>query len=297
MAFLGQGVLHGGSSADPAATADKQASFRLYPLCVEMGVPGVDPRPFPSRRKCSANSASMAQGYEFWSEEALEANCRVLDEAGLKLFVFWTSVNVNSAAGPAYDARLLPSIRRLQGRPVTLCVLLQGLKPADPQGLVPATKALRELGNAAAEAGIHVSVYQHVNDWTESLPFVLEVVRQVNHPRVGFNFNLCHWLKVHGSKDYRPLLREHSAKLFCVTINGATMGATAWTNGLIRPLDEGDFNNRALLALLDEIDYQGPVGLMCYGIPGDPRDYLARSLQVWRQLHSAAPVLDLFDAR
>jgi sugar phosphate isomerase/epimerase len=73
-----------------------------------------------------------------------------------------------------------------------------------------------------------------------------------NHPRVGFNFNLCQWLKVDGSKDFRPLLRENSEKLFAVTINGATLGAKTWTNGLIRPLNEGDFDQRPLLATLRE---------------------------------------------
>ena len=72
------------------------------------------------------------------------------------------------------------------------------------------------------------------------------------------------------------------SKLLCVTINGAQIGAQAWTDGLIQPLDKGDFDNRPLLATLREIAYTGPVGLMCYGVPGDPADYLARSMKVWK---------------
>lgn len=87
---------------------------------------------------------------------------------------------------------------------------------------------------------------------------------------------------VDGARDWRPLLREHAAKLFCVTINGATIGAESWTNGRIRPLDEGDFDNRALLAALRDVRYRGPIGLMRYGVPGDPRDHLARSMRTWR---------------
>ena len=109
-------------------------------------------------------------------------------------------------------------------------------------------------------------------------------MRKAAHPQVGFNFNLCHWLKVSGGDDYRPLLRANAGKLFAVTINGATRGAKAWTNGLIRPLDEGDFDNAALLATLHAIGYRGPVGLMCYGIPGDARAHLARSMAAWRRL-------------
>jgi sugar phosphate isomerase/epimerase len=108
------------------------------------------------------------------------------------------------------------------------------------------------------------------------------VVKEVDRPNVGANFNLCHWLKVDGDKDYRPLLRENGAKIFAVTICGAEVGAATWTNGLIQPLDRGDFDNRQLLAVLREAGYDGPVGLMCYGIPGDPRDYLSRSMRIWK---------------
>jgi len=108
------------------------------------------------------------------------------------------------------------------------------------------------------------------------------VVKRVNHPHVGVNFNLCHWLKVDGQKDYRPVLRQNAAKIFAVTINGAQLGSQTWTNGLIQPLDRGDFDNRQLLGTLRQIGYRGPIGLMCYGIPGDPRDYLQRSMRVWK---------------
>jgi len=67
-----------------------------------------------------------------------------------------------------------------------------------------------------------------------------------------------------------------------VTINGAQLGSKTWTNGLIQPLDRGDFDNRQLLATLREIGYRGPIGLMCYGIPGDAREHLQRSMKVWK---------------
>jgi hypothetical protein len=67
-----------------------------------------------------------------------------------------------------------------------------------------------------------------------------------------------------------------------VTINGAQLGSNAWTNGLIQPLDRGDFDNRALLGVLRDIDYRGPVGLMCYGIPDDTREHLTRSMKTWK---------------
>ena len=260
---------------------------KFYAYCVEVGASGVKPRPLAEQAKLLRELGFDGTGLELPLDDKLESNLKVLDDAGLQAFMFWTSVNVNPAKGVPFSSRLPQTIRKLKGRPATVSVLLTGLKAGDLQGMEPAVKALRELGDAAAEAGVRISIYNHVNNWTESLPFILEVVKKANHPQVGFNFNLCHWLKVDGARDWRPLLRENADKLFCVTINGTTVGAKDWTNGLIRPLDEGDFDNRQLLVVLDEIGYGGPVGLMCYGVPGDAREHLARSIKVWRQLHSA----------
>jgi sugar phosphate isomerase/epimerase len=220
-------------------------------------------------------------GYSLWLDDNLDKNLKVLDEAGLNVYLLYTSINVNPDQTP-YDPRLPDTIRKLKGRPATVCVLLRGFPPGDPRGEKPAIKILRQLGAVAAEADVRISVYHHTRDWTESLLHSLQVVDKVDHPRVGVNFNLCHWLMVDGDKDYGPILRENADRIFAVTINGAQLGTKQWTNGLIQPLDQGDFDNRQLLRILREVGYDGPIGLMCYGIPGDPREHLRRSMKVWK---------------
>ena len=66
-----------------------------------------------------------------------------------------------------------------------------------------------------------------------------------------------------------------------VTINGAKVGSKTIPE-LIQPLDRGDFDNRELLATLRDIGYRGPIGLQCFGIPGDAREHLQRSMNVWK---------------
>jgi len=39
-----------------------------------------------------------------------------------------------------------------------------------------------------------------------------------------------------------------------------------------------------LLRTLQDLGYQGPIGLQCYGLPGDARDHLARSIAAWQKL-------------
>ena len=255
---------------------------RVYAFCVEAGVPGVTPRPAPEMAKLLRELGFDGVGCSNSTDPKLDEVLHAYDEASLQVDLLETVVNVDPSAPAAYDARLPGAIRKLKGRSTTVVVILRGLKPGDPAGMAPAVRALRELGDVAAEAGVRVSIYNHTGDWSESVAFCTDLVKKVDHPRVGFNFNVCHWLKVEGSKDYRPLLRANAAKLFCVTTCGAQIGSQTWTNGLIQPLDRGDFDNRALLATLREIGYHGPVGIMCYGIPGDPREYLTRSMKAWK---------------
>lgn len=265
-----------------AAGADSpKAAPKLYVYCLGMGVRGTQPQRAPEQAKLLRELGFDGLSGLFLLDADLEAQLRAIDAEGVEISMLQLGLNVNPAQ-PAYDPRLPGAIRKLKGRATTVSLTLNGLKPADPAGMDQAVKALRELGDVAADAGLRISVYHHVNCWSERLDFVTQLVQQVNHPQVGFNFNLCHWLKVEGSKDYRPILQANAAKLFCVTICGAQMGATTWTNGLIQPLDKGDFDNRALLRFLDDCGYRGPVGLMCFGVPDDARDHLTRSLRVWK---------------
>ncbi|MEI7899668.1 MAG: sugar phosphate isomerase/epimerase [bacterium] len=256
---------------------------KLYAYCVQEG--DAMKRALPEEARLLRELGYDGGGYPLWLGETLDANLKVLDEAGLPAYLFWVALDLRKPLDP----QVLSAVGRLKGRPATVSVLLAGFPAGDPQGMEPAVQTLRQLGDAAAANGVRVSIYHHVGNWTESLPFTVEVVRKANHPQVGFNFNLCHWLKVNSAEDYRPLLKAQAGKLYVVTLNGATVGAATWTNGLIRPLDEGDFDNRQLLATLREIGYRGPVGLMCFGVPGDARDHLTRSMATWRKLTDQPP--------
>lgn len=261
--------------------AEEQPSWppKLYGFCMEL--PAVPNPSIPDQAKLLKELGFDGVGYPVWLGEEADKNLQALDKAGLELQLAYVTVNVNPEK-PAFDPRLPAALAKLKGRPVTISVLLRGFPPGDPRGMEPTVKILRELGDLAAKSGLRISIYHHLNDWTESLLFALQVAQKVDRPNVGVNFNLCHWLKVDGDKDYRSVLQANADRIFAVTINGAQCDATAWTGGLIQPLDKGDFDNRELLSVLREIGYDGPVGLMCYGIPDDTREHLQRSMSVWK---------------
>jgi sugar phosphate isomerase/epimerase len=255
---------------------------KVYAYCVEMGVPKHKPRPIGELARLIREVGYDGGGFAVLTGPVLDATLKAADDAGLQVHLLQTAINVGPKAATPYDPQVPEAIRKIKGRPAIVVVTIGGLKPGDPAGMEPAVQALRQLAPVAAEAGVRISLYNHVNSWNESVALNIELAKKVNHPQVGYNFNVCHWLKVEGNKDYRPLLRANADKLFGVTICGAQIGAATWTNGLIQPLDRGDFDNKALLATLREIGYPGPVGIMCYGIPGDAGDYLQRSLKTWK---------------
>ena len=73
--------------------------------------------------------------------------------------------------------------------------------------------------------------------------------------------------------------------LWAVSINGADTfdDQDGWAK-YIQPLDKGSFDVGALLKTLKELGYQGDIGLQCYGIGGDTREHLERSMTAWHKL-------------
>lgn len=58
-------------------------------------------------------------------------------------------------------------------------------------------------------------------------------------------------------------------------------------SSLIQPLDSGSFDLERLLKALRAIDYSGPIGLQHFGIGGDARGNLQRSMKAWRKLQAS----------
>mgnify|MGYP001582734303 FL=1 len=81
------------------------------------------------------------------------------------------------------------------------------------------------------------------------------------------------------SVDAGPPLRA-------LSINGSDRGPEikAGTGNWIQPLYRGTFAILGFLQELHRAGYRGPIGLQCYGIPGDAAVHLARSMAAWRRL-------------
>jgi sugar phosphate isomerase/epimerase len=215
-----------------------------------------------------------------------------LDRAGLRLFQIYLRLEVGPAAKEPYDPRLKDVLSLLKGRGTTLATLMVGGRPSDDSLDARAVEIVREISGLAEPFGVRIALYHHTHDWLERVEDAIRVARKAGRPHVGVMFNLCHWLKVGEEGQMKPLLEAAMPCLFAVSINGADRGAEikSGNGNWIQPLDRGTFDMPTFLKTLTDLGYRGPVGLQCWGIPGDARVHLARSIGAWRKLRDRLSV-------
>lgn len=212
-----------------------------------------------------------------------------MDKHGLKVFALYVGANLD-ADKPKYDPKLPEVIQTLKGRPtfIWLYVLSAQHKRGTDEGDARAVEIVRELAELCRASGIGVALYPHTGFYVERVEDAVRVARKADRPNVGVTFNLCHWLKCDGPKDLQAKLDLARPYLKVVTINGADSDGREWAQ-LIQPLDQGTFDNGALLAALREMGFQGPIGLQCYAVPGDKKENLRRSMAAWKKLQARVP--------
>ncbi|HOX38205.1 MAG TPA: sugar phosphate isomerase/epimerase family protein [Candidatus Brocadiia bacterium] len=219
-----------------------------------------------------------------WLDNVQE-RLKTLDARGLSLIQIY--LNVDIAPGkPAYDPRLKDVLPLLNGRGVMLALLVNGMKPSDPAGDDRAVEIVREIADAAAASGTRVVLYPHSYFWLERVEDSFRIAAKADRPNVGAMFNLCHFLKVDDENNLRPKLAAAMPRLFAVSINGADTAEEihAGKGNWVQPLDSGTFDMAGFLKMLKELGYKGPIGLQCYGLAGDARDHMTRSISAWRRL-------------
>ncbi len=201
-----------------------------------------------------------------------------LDRCGLKVFAVYFGACLDPDK-PKYEAGLKEAIELLKGRDtvIWLHITSEKYKSSSPEGDERAVEIVREIAGIADEAGLKIALYPHIHEWLERVEDAVRVVKKVNRRNVGATFNLYHWLKVEGPENMEEVIRLAMPYLFVVTINGTSV------EGSIETLDKGDFDVCKFLKKLNDAGYTGPVGLQSWGIKGDVRENLERSMKTWRR--------------
>ncbi len=209
----------------------------------------------------------------------ISALLTALDERQLKLFAVYAGVNLGPD-GPSYPAKLSQVIARLKGRETIVWLTVTGNAP---EAEAQAVKAVREMADLAEAAGLRVALYPHAGFYMARLSHAVRLAKKVDRTNVGVTFNLCHWLKEGRPDAMIEDIRAAAPHLFVATVNGADRRGTTWEQ-LIQPLGRGDFDVAALLKALREAGFRGPVGFQGYGIGGNARETLRRTITAWNTL-------------
>lgn len=271
-AVIGIAALAGGACA---------AEQPFFPFCIDW---------HDAKKRNFTEQAAMLKelGYSgvghIWLDK-VEERLQSLDAAGLKLYQITMQVSLATNKPPYDVGRFKQVLTLVKGRNVQFLLIVNGAKPSDASLDDRAVAIVREMSAQARESGSQLLLYPHTKDWIERIEDAVRVAEKVGRPNVGVMFNLCHWLRVCPDRDYTAHLRLAMPRLWAVSINGADeQDEGAGWGRYIQPLGAGTLDVAAFLKALRELGYAGPVGLQCYGIGGDAREHLARSLAAWKAL-------------
>lgn len=217
------------------------------------------------------------------TQQAL-AHAKAVTTQGLKLYAIYVG-NTLTKEGLKVNPALEETIAGLkgQGTLIWLYITSRDFKLSAPEGDAVAVPELQRVADLAAKSGLRVAIYPHKGFWAERVQDAVRLAKKVNRPNFGVTFNLCHCLSVGDENRIPELLAEAKPHLFMVTINGADSGGKNWKQ-LIQPLGEGSFDVGPVLRKLQALGYTGPIGFQAYGITGDRRELLAKTMAAWKNL-------------
>lgn len=206
-----------------------------------------------------------------------------LEGRGLRLWNVYLTLKFRSGT-TALTPEIKSLIAELKGHDSVLWIAIQEVEGNRDE---VAVKALTEIAEEAGQAGVKISLYPHSGFWLGRFSDAARVADLIKREDVGITFNLCHWLKVEGDVDPIPAIKAATERLQFVTINGADKGDTkamGWDR-LIQTLDSGSYDVARFVARLQaEANWDGPIGLQAYGVKGDRRTNLAKSMAAWRKM-------------
>ncbi|MEM7315700.1 MAG: TIM barrel protein [Planctomycetota bacterium] len=203
----------------------------------------------------------------------------IYEAAGLKVVSLYVGGRVDSE-GSHYDSVISDAITQLKGKDVILELYVQGGDGANDESAV---EFVQDIADQAKASSLKVVLYPHTGFYMRTLADAVRIVKKAERKNVGVMFNVCHFLNV--ERDNNAITAIDSAKHYLrhASICGADKNGKPWS-GLIKTLDQGDFDQQALLRKLQKIGFRGPVGLQCYGVSGDSKENLKRSIEAWRKL-------------
>ena len=210
----------------------------------------------------------------------LPARLKAYDEAGLKLYSFYVGGRL-TAEGHRYNPAILAALPHLKDRETYLELFVQGNKRTNTDE--QAVAFVQEIADKAKAHGVKIVLYPHTGFYIDRLSDAVRIARKAKRDNVGVMFNLCHFLRVEPKTNLAAALKDAAPLLWRVSTSGAEIDGNNWGQ-LIQTLDRGNYDQTGLLALLKANGFKGVIGFQCYGIRGDAKTNLKRTITAWKKL-------------
>lgn len=159
-----------------------------------------------------------------------------------------------------------------------------GLRPSDPRGDVPVTAWLEDALAIAERRDIQILLYTHITHWIDKHSDAIRICEKMAHPNLGMVFSGGNWYMGEGSNLARTLKRA-MPYLKQVNLSGSRRSKDAFFGvGTIEPLDMGELDNFAVVALLKRLGYSGYLGYSGWHEGGDAYNKLERTLGMLKDI-------------
>ena len=209
-----------------------------------------------------------------------------LNKAGLQMPEVYWPVTLLDSGEVSFDQRLLEIIRKAAHTELLVTLVLSTESKIDDResGDQLFAAGIAEIADYAIQYDAKIAVYPHVGNYCETVDQTLRMATMINRDNAGMVFNLCHFLKVEGEKDWKTQLKKALPYVYMVSLNGTDSGDTQamdWDR-LIQPLGEGTFDTFEVVRFLKDQDYGEKYGLQCYNIKQDCEIALKKSMATWK---------------
>jgi inosose dehydratase len=188
--------------------------------------------------------------------------------------------DIRTLEGFETTANRMTFASRTFGAPVAVSGAGQPTNPAERETVV---ENLRRLGDLADRLGMDLSLETHKGP-TQNADAMLELMAEVDHPRVRLNFDTGNIAYYNRGVDPAAELEKVKHLVRSVHLKDNRGGFEDWYFPAIG--DGGAVDFRRIREILDGVDFRGPYTIEIEGIGGEPepgpevrQERVARSLQ------------------
>lgn len=211
----------------------------------------------------------------------------VRERYGLDVAGVYVVLDLALGANDPRNSGILTMIRTMpEGSTIELAIrsAAPGLGKSDPAGDAAVCAWLTEALDVAEGRGSRILLYTHITFWLDRHSDAIRLCERLAHNSLGLVFTSGNWYMGEGT-GLAATLRRAMPYLKQVNLAGSRRSPLGFFQvATIEPLDVGELDNFAVVALLKRLGYAGYIGYTGWDEGGDAYHKLARSLHMLRDI-------------